>query len=466
MSESSTVDDSGAREDASEAHARVLDRYRLGRMIGVGGFATVYEAIDERFESPVAVKVLAENHAMNLDIRERFLAEAQLQRSLGGAGVVAVHDLGETPRRQPYTVMALAAGGDLKRRVEALRAKSVAPSSADALIVAEAMARSLAALHAKGIVHRDIKPSNLFIFGASEADSEADSEVDSEASSTASTVADQGPSVLAASETLLLGDLGFAKQLGVVSGLTVAGGTPGFRPPEQERVGQIDYRADVYGASAVLFWMLTGRSAPTDAREAVSSLTKAGVDKPLAQVIANGLSEEPDDRQDTITEWINELRGARRGVRFRPSGRHRRGQRSRWRTVLSAFGFLVALGLGGVVGWFVNEQVGQTMIDEPGLTIESFPDESVHRRGVLGEMTVTIIGPGTMNVGETISFATSVSGAESYAWLGPDGGLYEGRQLFSITGTHDGVATVSVLATRADGRTLTVPAEVTVVGDG
>lgn len=55
-------------------------RYRIEAVVGAGAFATVCRAVDERLDTPVAVKVLAENHSLDGDVRERFIAEARRLR--------------------------------------------------------------------------------------------------------------------------------------------------------------------------------------------------------------------------------------------------------------------------------------------------------------------------------------------------------------------------------------------------
>ncbi|NED89450.1 serine/threonine protein kinase, partial [Streptomyces sp. SID11233] len=64
-----------------------IGRYLVQRRLGSGAFAVVWLAQDERLQAPVAVKVLADNWAGRLDIRERFLSEARLLRQAGSGGV-------------------------------------------------------------------------------------------------------------------------------------------------------------------------------------------------------------------------------------------------------------------------------------------------------------------------------------------------------------------------------------------
>jgi hypothetical protein len=202
-----------------------IGRYRLERPLGTGAFATVWLAHDDELQAPVAVKVLAENWAHRLDIRDRFLSEARLLRRAGSSRVVQVYDIGELPDGRPYFVMEYAAGGTLAD----LLAHGPLPVGHALALTAEA-ARAAAALHEAGIVHRDIKPTNVLLHTAPDG-----------------------------TRRVLLADLGLAKSLAQASVLTLAAGSAGYQPPEQAEPGEgIDERADVYSLGAVGYELVTG----------------------------------------------------------------------------------------------------------------------------------------------------------------------------------------------------------------
>ncbi|MGW1162226.1 serine/threonine-protein kinase [Streptomyces sp. NPDC002519] len=202
-----------------------IDRYRLERRLGGGAFGTVWLAHDDDLDALVAVKVLAENWAHRLDVRERFLSEARLLRRAGSSRVVQVYDIGELPDGRPYFVMEYADGGTLADRLT----DGPLPV-AEALRLTASAARAAAALHNAGIVHRDIKPSNILLRTAPDG-----------------------------STRLLLADLGLAKSLAQASGLTMAAGSAGYAPPEQTEPGMgIDARADVYSLGALGYHLTTG----------------------------------------------------------------------------------------------------------------------------------------------------------------------------------------------------------------
>src|SRR5690625_7657361 len=79
-----------------------IGRYEVIDRLGADSFATVYRAYDLRLEDEVAVKVLAENHALNPDLLERFIGEGRALRRARNPHVAAVHDIGELPHNQPY----------------------------------------------------------------------------------------------------------------------------------------------------------------------------------------------------------------------------------------------------------------------------------------------------------------------------------------------------------------------------
>ena len=102
-------------------------RYQLGRPLGHGGMASVYEARDTGLDRAVAVKVLAENLAGDEELRTRFLREARLAARLSHPNVVNVFDAGEDDGR-PYIVMELVEGETLaeRGRVPAEEARALA----------------------------------------------------------------------------------------------------------------------------------------------------------------------------------------------------------------------------------------------------------------------------------------------------------------------------------------------------
>src|SRR3954454_22166490 len=95
-----------------------LGRYAVRRRIGSGAFATVWLAYDEQLDSPVAIKVLAENWTEDQAVRQRFLEEGRFLRKVESPYVVTVYDAGALDAGRPYLVMSYADQGTRADRLE------------------------------------------------------------------------------------------------------------------------------------------------------------------------------------------------------------------------------------------------------------------------------------------------------------------------------------------------------------
>lgn len=139
---------------------RVVDgRYRIRRRIARGGMAVVFEAVDERLERPVALKVMHPDLAEDVGFVAKFMAEARSGSRLSRhPDFVTVYDQGATDGLV-WIAMELVEGETLRG---VLREKqSLTP--ADALSVMGPILNALAAAHSDGIVHRDVKPENVLV---------------------------------------------------------------------------------------------------------------------------------------------------------------------------------------------------------------------------------------------------------------------------------------------------------------
>jgi len=179
----------------------VAGRYRVEGVLGEGGMGCVLRARDLAAGRPVALKLIRAELAERVDLL-RFEREARLAAEAGrGGGVVRVHDLGRHQGR-PFC-----------QELEALLKRGVMSLEAGVDVVA-AVARTLADVHAAGVVHRDLKPVNVLV--------EPDG------------------------RTRLL-DFGLARRVdGTV--LTETGellGTPSYMAPEQLESADVEARADV-----------------------------------------------------------------------------------------------------------------------------------------------------------------------------------------------------------------------------
>ena len=87
-------------------------RYRLVELLGQGGMATIFRAVDTQLGRDVAVKLLRPEYLRDPDFSSRFRQEAQAAASLTHPNIVTVYDYGEDPSG-PYIVMELVDGEDL-----------------------------------------------------------------------------------------------------------------------------------------------------------------------------------------------------------------------------------------------------------------------------------------------------------------------------------------------------------------
>ena len=197
-------------------------RYHLEARIGSGGMSTVYRALDETLERPVAVKVLNREVARDADQLDASVARLRAVAQLSHPNVVGVIDAGEDDNR-PYIVFEYVDGENLKDRIRRNGHLPITESIAYCIEIA----RALAAAHDHQIVHRDVKPQNVLI------DREGAAKVT---------------------------DFGIARTLDE-EGLTADGrvlGTTDYVAPEQALGHGVTGQSDLYSLGIALFEMLTG----------------------------------------------------------------------------------------------------------------------------------------------------------------------------------------------------------------
>ena len=134
-----------------------LGHYRILALLGRGGMAEVYRAVDERLDREVALKVLPPEFAWDPERVERFEREVRAAAKLSQPNIVTVFEFGQGEGQHFYT-MGLMPGGDLKTRIRG-HPEGMAPD--EARRVAAAVARALDYAHRRGFVHRDVKPENV-----------------------------------------------------------------------------------------------------------------------------------------------------------------------------------------------------------------------------------------------------------------------------------------------------------------
>jgi serine/threonine-protein kinase len=259
----------------------IAGRYRLGQPLGSGGMAEVYDAMDERLERPVAVKLLRADLSGEPALRQRFEVEARSAARLVHPNVVGVFDTGELGDR-PYIVMERLPGATLADRLREGRMDEPGTRR-----LASEVLGALAAAHAAGIVHRDIKPSNI---------------------------------LWARDGSVKVADFGIAKgleplldaQTGDLTGTNLVIGTPAYLAPERLAGERATPSSDLWSLGAVLYEALAGVRPFSRATALIPDperpepvpldVRRPGVDPRLAAAIERALARYPERRFGSAVE--------------------------------------------------------------------------------------------------------------------------------------------------------------------
>jgi tetratricopeptide (TPR) repeat protein len=260
--------------------------------------ATVWVAEDRQYSRKVAIKTLHPELAGAIGT-DRFLREIRLTAELQHPGVVPILDSGALEQdglRLPWYAMPYLEGESLRSR---LNRETELPID-EALRIATAVGKALAAAHHRNIVHRDIKPENIFLSG----------------------------------DHVYVVDFGVAKAIAATEAerLTSTGlaiGTPAYMSPEQALAGAIDARTDQYSLAVVLYEMLAGEppfAGPNQQATIARRLTERA--RPIATVrttvpasveeaTLRALERTPADRFPSVDAFLAALsaRSGSRGVR-------------------------------------------------------------------------------------------------------------------------------------------------------
>jgi serine/threonine-protein kinase len=234
-------------------------RYRIVRLIKDGGMGAVYEAVDERTNSPRALKLMLPSMLADPDLRRRFATEATVTGGIDTDHVVRVSDAGvDEPTDTPFLVMELLRGKELGTLLEE---QGPLPPE-DAVLYLQQTALALDKTHLAGIVHRDLKPENLFV-----------------------TYRDDG------SPCVKVLDFGIAKMAVQSAGRSTRTiGTPLFMAPEQVRGGAIGPPADLFALGHIAYALLAGEPYWNEELLAIESIY------PLLSTITEGIREAPTAR--------------------------------------------------------------------------------------------------------------------------------------------------------------------------
>ncbi len=258
-------------------------RYRIIKVIGIGGMAVVFEAADLLMRRNVAVKMLKDDINKDVQSVKRFINESKAVAMLSHPNIVNIYDV-SVKEDLKYIVMELVEGVTLKNYI---LKKGTLPYS-EIISITEQILLALEHAHQKGIVHRDIKPQNIMML-----------------KNGSIKVADFGIAKLPNAETVTMTD----KAIGTVF----------YISPEQASGKTIDRRSDIYSLGVTMYEMATGKlpfvadspvtvalmqvkNRPKPPRELNSSLPIG-----LEQIIIGAMEKNPDNRFQSAAQMLRHV---------------------------------------------------------------------------------------------------------------------------------------------------------------
>lgn len=263
----------------------VIDgRYKIDKIIGVGGMAVVYRAYDGLTKRTVAIKMLKDEIANDTEAVRRFINESKAVSMMSHPNIVNIYDV-SVREDLKYIVMEYVEGITLKNYMM----KRGALTLREIISYTEQILMALRHAHSKGIVHRDIKPQNIMLL--------RDGIVK---------VTDFGIAKLPNAETVTLTD----KAIGTVY----------YISPEQASGQEIDQRSDLYSLGVMMYEMATGvlpftaDSPVSVAMMQINDIAKPpaelnpNIPKGLEQIIGIAMEKDPALRYQSAEDMLRQIR--------------------------------------------------------------------------------------------------------------------------------------------------------------
>ncbi|WP_394823674.1 serine/threonine protein kinase [Pendulispora albinea] len=273
----------------------IAGKFRVERVLAVGGMGMVFAAQHMIMGQRVAVKMLLPDALIVPSAIERFHREAQAAANIRNEHVVRIMDVGHTETGAPYIVMEYLVGSDLGELIERRKNIPIQEAVDYVLQTCEAMADA----HRIGIVHRDLKPGNVFLTRRSDG-------------TPLIKVLDFGISKL--------GEEMMGQKQWQLTRTHVMMGSPLYMSPEQIRNAKtVDRRSDIWSLGIILFELLTGQL-PFEGETAIAICAQVAADPPiplrllhpempeeLEDIILRCLEKEPEQRFDDVAALAEAL---------------------------------------------------------------------------------------------------------------------------------------------------------------
>ncbi len=283
----------------------VAHKFRIEKLLGVGGMGKVYKARQLSLDKAVVVKVLHDQFREDPQLVQRFQREAKAASRLNHPNSIQIIDFGQDESGVVFMAMEFLQGQDL---FTLLKKQGALPADRIARIMVQ-VCSALTEAHEQNVIHRDLKPENIMVEDR------------------------RGQR-----DFVKVLDFGIAKIQDAgegVQALTQAGmvcGTPEYMSPEQARGLHLDARSDIYALGVVMYQLAVGEL-PFVADTPIGIVTKHILEKPvpprqrrpdvdaeLEAIILKAMEKDASRRFASVAEMAEQLEALGRRLAATPGG--------------------------------------------------------------------------------------------------------------------------------------------------
>ncbi|MEQ1828866.1 MAG: serine/threonine-protein kinase, partial [Pirellula sp.] len=310
-------------------------RFRIGKLLARGGIGQVMHATDMELHREVAVKEILPHLAQNLDVRERFLREAEITGRLEHPGVVPVYGLGRDNQHRPFYAMRLVRGESFQEAINAFHEKYADRRRFHSIEFQKLLRRFLSVCetisyaHSRGVIHRDLKPHNVMLgpfgetlvvdWGLAKVIQLPPIHVETNTENPAVKNVNEASEIPLDPTDPTTSSANWSVDLTQTAGALI--GSPAFMSPEQA-CGEshvVGPASDIYSLGATLHCLLTGKSrfGDSDVDETLRQLRAGNFARPrdlnrhvpraLEAICLKALSQEPPDRYSSPSALASDI---------------------------------------------------------------------------------------------------------------------------------------------------------------